>query len=134
MKQVLFPLGLIFLIHFNGDCQSWGDSTVKSGPIFYSVEEAPKFPGGMRGYYKFLSDSLRMPANPFSEFSNKIVTARIYINKTGKIVFAEIEQGINKNYNITVLELIKKMPEWLPGIQNGHVVPTTIAIPIFFVD
>jgi hypothetical protein len=45
MKQVLFLLGLVFLVHFNGYCQSWGDSTIKNGPVFYSVEEAPKFPG-----------------------------------------------------------------------------------------
>jgi hypothetical protein len=49
-------------------------------------------------------------------------------------VFAEIDYGVNKNYNDVVLELIKKMPAWLPGIQNGHVVPTTIIIPILFVD
>jgi len=134
MKQVLFLLGLIFLINFNGDCQSWGDSTIKNGPVFYSVEEAPKFPGGIEGYYKFLSDNLKMPANPFSETSNRIVAVRIYIDKKGRVVFAEIDHGVNKNYNDVVLELIKKMPAWLPGIQNGHAVPATIIIPILFVD
>src|SRR5688572_19041870 len=118
MRQVLIIIILVISV-FKANCQSWGDSSIKREKVFYSVEKAPKFPGGIEGFYKFLADNLKKPANPFATFSNKIVYARIYFDKTGKIVFAEIEKGVNKNYDDVVLELLKKMPDWSPALQNG---------------
>jgi len=132
--RFLFFLAVIVIINLKGSCQSWGDSTIKTKPIFHSVEKAPKYPGGMQAYYKFLYENLKFPDNRFSTFSNKLVNVRIYIDKTGKIVFAEIEKGVNKSYDEVALELIRKMPDWSPGIQNGYPVPTTILIPILFID
>ena len=134
MKQIIFSLLILLSIYKSANCQSWGDSSIANGPIFYSVEENPKFPGGMHAYYKFFSDSLRMPNNFVSIASNRLVTVQIYIDKTGKIVYAKIERSVNKDYDEVALELIKKMPSWSPGIQNGHPVPTTLEIPIRFID
>lgn len=134
MKNTSLLISFFVLSVVKGNCQSWGDSTVKHHPLFYSVEKAPKFPGGLHAFYQFIADSLQMPDKEFAVFSNKLVIARIVIGTTGKIVFADIEKAVNENYNNAALEMIKKMPDWSPGIQNGHAVPTSVSIPILFVN
>ena len=133
MKHILLFV-IIFLFCHHVHSQSWGDSTMKNGPVFYSVEVAPKFPGGMSGYYRFLAENLKMPENKFLRFSNKSGIVKVIIDKTGKVAFAEIEKGINESYNLAVLEMIKAMPDWSPALQNNRPVPVSISLPILFVD
>lgn len=134
MKIIVLILFLLSGIIGDASCQMWGDSSVKHRPLFYSVETAPKFKGGLEGYYRFIAENLKAPDNKFAAFSNKIVTARIVIDTAGNIVFAEIEKGINKDYDNAVLEMLKIMPGWSPALQNGQPVPTSIRIPVLFVD
>jgi hypothetical protein len=114
--------------------QSWGDSSYIRKPLFYAVEKAPQFPGGMSAYYKFLSENLKMPENKFASSSHRLVTVRIVINTEGKIAYAEIEKGVNDAYNLAALDLIKSMPDWIAGTQNGHKVPVSLSLPFLFVD
>jgi periplasmic protein TonB len=132
MKYV-FLFSTLFFVGKLACGQSWGDSTFKKS-LFYSVEKAPKFPGGMSGYYNFLATTLKMPENKFSTFSHKLVIVRIIIDTTGKVVFAEIEKGLNNNYNNAALEMTKAMPNWTPALQNEHAVPVSLSLPLQFID
>ncbi|MBK7884943.1 MAG: hypothetical protein IPJ81_15040 [Chitinophagaceae bacterium] len=134
MKYIITITLLILNFSIKAKSQTWGDSSFKRQPMFYAVEEPPKFPGGISGYYKFIADNLKMPNNKFSTLSNKLATVYIFIDTIGKIRFAEIEKGINDNYNTEIMEMIKQMPNWSPGLQNGRPVPIAISLPILFVD
>jgi periplasmic protein TonB len=134
MTKTIITLFISLLFANISNAQSWGDKSVKENRVFYSVEQAPKFPGGMTNFYKFVSDSLKMPTEKFSTFSNKFEIVKIFINEQGKVFFAEIEKSINENYDMAVLEFVKKMPNWSPGLQNGHAVTTAMSIPLVFVD
>ena len=114
--------------------QAWGDSTIKKGEIFYSVETPPKFPGGLNAYYRFLADNLESPKQSSGVLFRKTVQVKLFINKTGKVVFAEIEKGVDQIHNNAVLEIVAKMPNWSPALQNNRPVPVAISLPILFVD
>ncbi|MDP4215031.1 MAG: energy transducer TonB [Bacteroidota bacterium] len=133
MQRCVLSLLLVILVA-SAKAQSWGDSSFKERPLFYSVEVAPKFPSGMQGYYAFLSENLKMPANKFSFSSHKVVIVRIILDTAGKIAFAEIEKGLNENYDQAALETVKAMPAWTPGLQNHHPVPVSISLPLLFID
>jgi len=133
MRQVFLFL-LFTSLCLTTYCQMWGDSSLKRKPLFYSVEKAPKFPGGLSGYYKFLSENLKMPENSFSQNSHKQVIVRIIIDTNGKVVFGEIEKGLNENYNQAALDMTKLMPTWTPATQNNYPVPVSLSLPILFVD
>lgn len=141
MYKVVLLFTLFFVFVITSNCQSWGDSTLKGQKLFYSVEVNPKFPGGMSEFYEFLAKNLNKPANNKLNLSFNTVTVQIIISNSGKIVFAEIIKGryqeLEKQkelYNLAALELIKKMPDWVPALQNGHKVACTLSIPIVFVD
>lgn len=114
--------------------QTWGDDSKNRGMVFTSVEKAPKFPGGISAFYQFLSENLKLPENKFSTFSGKIVTLTIIIDTTGAPVFAEIEKGINDDYDKAALAIMPKMPNWMPALQNGFVVPVRVKIPVIFIE
>jgi protein TonB len=134
MKKIYLLVLLVAFVSINAKSQSWGDSSVKHQPLFYSVEKAPRYPGGMHAFYQFIANNLQMPENKFSVGSNKLVIVRIVISENGKLVFADIEKGLNANYNNAALSLVKQMPDWSAGLQNGHPVPTSVSIPIAFID
>ena len=92
IKKIHLLVLIVAFVSVNAKFQTWGDSSVKHRPLFYSVEKAPKYPGGMHAFYQFIADNLQMPENKFSVGSNKLVNVRIVINENGKVVFAEIEK------------------------------------------
>jgi len=133
MKKNLLTICLIVMA-IAAKSQTWGDSTIMDGPIFFSAEKAPKFPGGVKGFYQFVAANIEYPGDKLSKSSAKEINTLVAIDKNGKIVFIKIEKGINENYNKKIIELISKMPDWTPATQNGHAVPYALYLPFVFVD
>lgn len=134
MKPVLLILLVCSFSSLDAQNQSWGNTKLRDGDVFYSVEVAPKFPGGMKAYYQFLADSLKMPKNNFYGATNRVGIIRVIIDETGKAAYAEIEKSINDDYDKAIIQMVKLMPKWSPGLQNGHPVATWITLPIVFLD
>ena len=124
----------LVIANLSSFAQNWGDSTLKNESVFTSVEQPPKFKGGIKGFYQYLADNLSLPMNEFSFFSNKIVTVRAIINKEGKIAYAEIEKGLNEAYNRAAIDVVIKMPVWSPAKQNARPVFYYQLIPILFLN
>lgn len=133
-KILLLLFSIVFLSNkVNG--QSWGDSTILAREdIFNMVEVAPKFPGGMKEFYSFISNNFKFPENLSKDAQNRIVIIRIVINKIGEIVYAEIANGINNEINQMALNQIKSMPKWTPGKQNNNPVNCYLKIPILIIN
>lgn len=133
MKYIFVLLGLFFS-NQSVIGQSWGDSTVKAGPVFHAVETPPKFPGGSQAYYTFMANNLVVPEGHNGVMFKKTVAVDVYLNIFGKVTFAEVKKGIDEGFNIAALDLIKKMPDWTPAKQNDRPVPVVIPLYITFID
>ena len=133
MRHLFLIALMLFISQIKTQAQSWGDSSLKNGRVFFAVEEEPKFPGGMREYYKFIGDHLKIPNKQLQHFK-KTILVEIIIDKTGKIAYAEIKQGSEMEYNMAVLDMLKEMPQWSPALQNKHPVPVYMTLPILFID
>ena len=81
--KFLLIIALTLSFNFAAQCQTWGDSTIKDGDIFSSVQVPPKFPGGLNGYYRFLADNLESPKQSSGVLFKKTVQVNLFINKTG---------------------------------------------------
>jgi protein TonB len=133
MKFFLSFLSLL-IFSITAMAQSWGDSVVKDQAVYTSVDKEPVFPGGIKGYYRFIADHLQLPDSSTAPYSGKPATARIIVDASGKIVFARIEKSVNTNYNAAILKMISKMPAWMPGMLQGRAVATSIQIPVLLAD
>ncbi|MEJ8818468.1 energy transducer TonB [Lacibacter sp. H407] len=133
MRHILITI-LFFSIYHNCFSQTWGDSTLKSDPIFYATEIPPMFPGGLSGFYTFVAKHLKAPQNKRANTLARTVTVEIIIDKTGKVAYAEIKSGINETFNLKVIEMVQAMPLWTPATQNNRPVPTWKSLSVTFID
>ncbi|PSR52535.1 hypothetical protein AHMF7605_02835 [Adhaeribacter arboris] len=98
--------------------------------VFTIVEQPPSFPGGMEELTNFTVRNLRFD----HRFSNArgTVYAQFIVNKVGKISDIKIVKGLNKDADQEAKNLISRMPDWIPGKQNGKPVNVKYTLPLRF--
>ena len=99
--------------------------------VLSNAEVMPEFPGGMPEMIKFLLENMNYP----EEMKENGIEGRIFVQfvvtKTGSIQDITIARGI-EGLNREAIRLVKQMPNWKPGINNGKVVNVKMVIPIRF--
>lgn len=99
-------------------------------PIF-SHSDA-QFPGGKEAFAEFLKRYLNTPAD-LEVGEKKVVVVRFMIDIDGVISRTEIIQSGGDKYDREVIRVLRKMPKWVPAIQNGTKVATYFTQPVSFV-
>ena len=100
--------------------------------MFRIVEDLPQFPGGAVELMKWLTRNLTYPKVAQSRKTQGKVVAFFYVEKDGKITGITIHQSLSKECDDEALRVLKQMPRWKPGIQNGKPCRTKVCIPIVF--
>ncbi len=101
-------------------------------PYFLIKEEKPVFPGGEKGLKTFITTNLIYPQQARKEKIQGRVYVKFLINKNGKVEQTKILQKIHPALDKEALRVVKKMPCWQPGRQNGKAVGVWYTIPITF--
>jgi protein TonB len=100
--------------------------------VFTYVEEMPTFPGGDEALYAFVGKQIVYP-----EIAKRAgVEGKLYIQfvvrTDGKVTDVNVQKGIGAGCDEEAVRVVKSMPNWKPGRQNGHPVNVRISIPIVF--
>lgn len=98
---------------------------------FEHAEVMPEFPGGMEALKKYLMRNLSDPEG-LEPGQKMVVIIRFVVGTDGTIESTQVLQG-GDPYNQQVLNVIKKMPHWKPGMQNNRFVPVYFTLPVTFV-
>ncbi len=122
---------------------SYGDSSiaVESAPtiqeedsntIYNSagIEVKPEFPGGNDKFVTFFSKNFQYS----DEMKEAELKGRIFISfiveQDGSITNIKIIRGLGFGTDVEALRIIKRMPKWNPGEQNGKKVRCSYTVPI----
>ena len=114
-----------------------GGKEIEDTATYWSIaiQEQPKFPGGDDERQRFLRNNLHIP-EIIKEIGNikEKVGVVFTVSKNGSITNIELVQGGSKYYELNneALRVIKKMPAWEPGRQNGAPVNVRLIMPIKF--
>ncbi|MFZ4548416.1 MAG: energy transducer TonB [Bacteroidales bacterium] len=100
--------------------------------VFAIVEEMPSFPGGDAERNKFLAQNIQYPEQARESGIQGTVYISFIINPSGKIEDAKILRGIGGGCDEEALRVVKLMPPWKPGRQNGKTVRTLFNMPVYF--
>ncbi len=104
----------------------------EDGKIFTVVEEMPGFPGGEEKLFEYLRKNIKYP--PVARENG--ITGRVYVtfvvDKDGKIKDAKILRGIGGGCDEEALRVVRAMPEWKAGRQNGRSVQVQYNLPVNF--
>lgn len=103
-----------------------------TGSVFTMVEQMPQFPGGEEELLKFISENLKYPYVASESGIQGRVIVRFVVSVTGEVTNIEIMRGLDPSCDREAIRVIKTMPKWIPGKQNGKNVPVYFTIPILF--
>lgn len=113
----------------NGEGNGGGEST---NTIFKTAEVMPQFPGGLDEMYKFIGDNLKYPILDQEMGTQGRVTIQFVVSQTGDIKNVVVLRGVSPNCDKEALRVVKSMPKWIPGRQNGTAVQVYFTLPIQF--
>lgn len=97
---------------------------------FKILQRSPKFPGGKEALNEFIAKNIKY-SDVTSNIKGKIIV-RFKVNIDGKAVNPTIISSLSPEQDQEAINMIKKMPRWEPGKQNGQLVAITLSLPITF--
>ncbi|MDE6795740.1 MAG: energy transducer TonB [Muribaculaceae bacterium] len=104
----------------------------KEEEIFQAVEQQAEFPGGTAALMKWLNQNIRYPEQAAANDIQGRVIVKFVVEKDGSIGAAEILKGVDKDLDREALRVVKKMPKWQPGKNNGVAVRSYFNLPVSF--
>ena len=81
---------------------------------------------------KFIADSLRYPSVSCEHRIEGSVVVRFVVDCKGNIVNPLVVRSVDPLLDREAIRLVKSMPKWIPGRQNGKPVCVIYNIPIRF--
>ncbi|MBO9727585.1 MAG: TonB family protein [Chitinophaga sp.] len=101
--------------------------------IFTFVEEPPIFPGGEEALAKYLSKNIKYPRDAQEHGTKGTVFVQYIINSDGTIKdVATVGAKKGNGLEDEAIRVVKAMPKWKPGKQNGRLVAVQYNLPIRF--
>ncbi len=102
---------------------------VEEKPYTY-VEQMPSFPGGETEMLKYLGKNIRYPAAAQRAGIEGIVVLSFVVSKTGEISEIQVIKSLGGGTDEEAMRVVKTMPKWTPGKQNGRAVPVRYTLPV----
>lgn len=107
---------------------------VHSAKVFDVVEVMPMFPGGESALMEYLSQQLQLPESAIRDNINGRVVVRFRISASGEIADIQVLRSLSPDCDQEAIRVVKGMPKWIPGRQNGKPVDTFFNLPIRFMS
>ena len=96
------------------------------------VEQKPQFAGGEAAMYKWLSDNIVYPPAAAEEGVSGRVVVEFVVGKDGSISNVRVVRSRHTALDKEALRVVKAMPNWIPGRNNGQPVKVTYTLPVTF--
>lgn len=100
--------------------------------IFSFVEVMPSFEGGDQELLRYLGDNLKYPKIAIDVNAERTVYLQFVVEADGNIAEVTVLRSVFEHLDQEAIRVIKAMPKWLPGRQNGKSVRVLYTIPIKF--
>ncbi|MBO4943002.1 MAG: energy transducer TonB [Muribaculaceae bacterium] len=96
------------------------------------VEQKPEFNGGEAAMYKWLSDNIVFPTIAAEEGVQGRVVVEFVVGKDGSISNVRVVRPRHPALDKEAVRVVKAMPAWIPGRNNGQPVKVTYTLPVNF--
>ncbi len=105
---------------------------VEEEEVYIIVEQMPGFPGGEEALLKYIRDHMEYPTMAVERGIEGRVTVRFVVNKDGYVEKVEVIRGVHELLDKEAVRVIKSLPRWNPGKQNGVSVAVYYNVPVNF--
>jgi protein TonB len=105
---------------------------VEDNKIFEVVEQKPSFPGGDGALMSWLSQNIKYPSIAAEMGVQGRVIVQFVVEKDGSITDVKIAKSVDPSLDKEAARVIKSMPQWIAGRQNGSAVRVRFTVPVTF--
>lgn len=98
--------------------------------IYDQVEDMPQFIDG--DLESYLNAMLVYPTMALENQVSGVVEIVFEVDETGQVTHAMVAKSVGFGCDEEALRVVKLMPKWKPGMQNGAAVPVRLKLPIRF--
>ena len=92
----------------------------------------PSFPGGMGALNKYLHDNVHYPVVAQENGVQGRVTISFVVEKDGSVTDVKVAKSVDPSLDKEALRVVRGMPRWTPGKQNGATVRVKYNVPVVF--
>lgn len=116
--------------------ENTGNGVIEEKPaeIFTVVEEMPEFPGGTGELMKFIQSNIRYPEMEKEAGISGKCYVKFVVESDGTVSNVEMLKGVpgGPGLDKEAMRVVKAMPKFKPGKQNGRPVRVYFNLPINF--
>lgn len=105
---------------------------VEETKIFTVVEQMPMYPGGDGALMGYLRDNIKYPTVAAENGVQGRVVVGFVVERDGSITDVNILRGVDPSLDREAMRVVKSMPRWNPGKQNGSAVRVKYQVPVSF--
>ncbi|WP_255046587.1 M56 family metallopeptidase [Lacihabitans sp. CS3-21] len=105
---------------------------IQKREIFTAVEQNPEFVGGQAKMYQYLGENIKYPAAAQRANISGRVFVKFVVEDDGSIGDVNVMKGIGFGCDEEAIRVVKSMPRWKPGVQNGKNVRVYYNMPIVY--
>ena len=100
--------------------------------VFDVVEEMPSFPGGSAALMSYLSSNTKYPVVAQENGVQGRVIVSFVVERDGSISDVKVARSVDPSLDREAQRVVKSMPKWKPGKQNGSAVRVKYTVPVVF--
>lgn len=113
--------------------ENTSESSVVDNKVYSVVEQMPNFPGGEAALLEYISANLKYPQSALEQGTQGTVMLRFVVTGTGDIGEVQILKGLDPDCDDEAKRVVKSLPKFNPGMQQGRPVSVWYTAPVRFV-
>ena len=100
--------------------------------VFDVVEVMPSFPGGQGALMDYLRNNVKYPVVAQENGVQGRVVVSFVVEKDGSITDVKVVKSVDPSLDKEASRVVRSMPKWIPGKQNGSAVRVKYNVPVSF--
>lgn len=104
----------------------------KKEEIFTRVEQMPQFGSGEKELLEYLAKNIKYPAIARENGIQGTVVIQFVVDKDGSVTEPVVVREVGGGCDEEALRVVKNMPKWIPGKQQGKPVKVRYTLPVKF--
>ncbi len=100
--------------------------------VFDVVEQMPSFPGGQEALFAYLSKNIKYPVVAEENGVQGRVIVTFVVERDGSITDVKVVKSVDPSLDKEAARVVRAMPHWIPGKQNGSAVRVKFTVPVTF--
>ena len=105
---------------------------VEETKVFDVVEQMPSFKGGDAALMEYLQKNIKYPVIAEENGIQGRVVTTFVVERDGSITDVKVIKSVDPALDKEAVRVVKSMPKWNPGKQNGAAVRVKFTLPVTF--